>query len=159
MPVMEQLRVHADPLHSRHLRLLHALVRHASDSGQCSILPDKPPGMPDKPRITPDIVLIPATGPITTTAGPNRPRPPLQPIAERSEGLTDKAIGEAISAGVNWMINQFDPAATNCGCRLAIAMPTTADGCALCLRHDASAKRFQFHAQHARDFMKGVSMS
>lgn len=62
-----------------------------------------------------------APPPSTAPAGPSAPttraagagvvrRPPIHPMPETREGLSDEAIGEAIEKGVNHLLGRFDPA-------------------------------------------------
>ena len=62
-----------------------------------------------KLAVTPDIVRIPATRPFTPTDAETDPsRPPVRPAKNTSRELTDRNIGDSITAGMNWMIGQFD---------------------------------------------------
>jgi hypothetical protein len=77
-------------------------VASANDSRSAPAPPITPqvpkPGTSDLSAPKPAVPVPPAVG----------SRPPIRPVADRRDGLTDERIGQAIQLGVNHLIGQFD---------------------------------------------------
>ena len=56
---------------------------------------------------------LPANGPSVpstrSAVAAAAPRPPIRPMPEAAEGVTDEQIGHAIQKGVNYLLSRFDP--------------------------------------------------